>query len=197
MDDHFWLKLAISTGAVLVIVARVIWPDLKVDAITLGLLVVAILPWLSVLIESAKFPGGWEVKFRNVQRAGEKIIGGAPSGVASIEPPPAPSYLQIVEQDPNLALVGLRIELEKRIRSLGEAAGIADERSMIRLFHRLRERGVLQEPSLSGVQELVSAGNQAAHGARVEPSVAAWAFDYGPQVLAALDARLSETKRTG
>ena len=31
------------------------------------------------------------------------------------------------------------------------------------------------------------AGNNAAHGARVEASVAQWAIDYGPRVLAVLD----------
>lgn len=63
---------------------------------------------------------------------------------------------------------------------------------MMRLFHRLRENGVLKDASLSGLQKLVSTGNQAAHGASVEPAIAFWAFEHGPQVIAALDARLHE-----
>ena len=42
---------------------------LTIDAISLGLLIVALLPWASSLIESAKFPGGWEIKFRDLKKA--------------------------------------------------------------------------------------------------------------------------------
>jgi hypothetical protein len=194
MDNHFWLKLAISAIALGVILARVIWPNLRIDAITLGLLIVAVLPWLAELIESAKFPGGWEVKFRNVQSAAQKVLQEAPAAAATAEPDLIGFERGPFQfwTDPNIALVALRIEIEKRIREIARRAGISDDRSMLRLFNRLRERGVLQQSALNGLQELVAAGNQAAHGARVEPNVAAWALDYGPQVIAVLDARLKE-----
>jgi hypothetical protein len=190
MKEYFWLKLLISVAAGAVIITRVYRPDLNIDAITLGLIIVALLPWLSVLIESAKFPGGWEIKFRNVQSAGQKVLEAAPVAGPTAEAP-QPTYLDVVNRDPNLALVGLRIEIEKRLRALAERYNLMDERSVMRLFHRLRERGILNDASISGLQELVMAGNSAAHGAKVEPSVAAWAVDYGPQILAALDSKLS------
>ena len=68
-----WLKAVITIVALGVIALRVYYPDLKIDAVTFGLMVVAILPWLSELIESAKFPGGWEVKFRDVKEARAKV----------------------------------------------------------------------------------------------------------------------------
>lgn len=189
MIEHIWLKLGISIASLGAIIARMVWPDLKVDVITLGLILVALLPWLSVLIESAKFPGGWEVKFRSLQSAAQKVISEVPTALTA-DVVPRPAYLEIIERDPNLALVGLRIEIEKRLRALGEAAGIKEERSLMRLFQRLREEGVLRDASLSGLQEVVMAGNQAAHGAKVEPNVASWAADYGPELLATLDAHL-------
>jgi hypothetical protein len=196
MAEHIWLKLGISAGALSVIIARLIWPDLKVDVITLGLIIVALLPWLSAIIESAKFPDGWEVKFRSLQSAAQKVISEAPAAVAP-DMPPRPAYLEIIERDPNLALVGLRVEIEKRLRALGEAAGIKEERSLMRLLQRLREEGILLDASLSGLQEVVMAGNQAAHGAKVEPNVTSWAADYGPQLLATLDAHLRAVGRHG
>ncbi len=63
----FSLYWFIPLGALVIIAARIIWPSLLIDAITLGLLIVVILPWLSKLIESAKFPGGWELTFRRIQ----------------------------------------------------------------------------------------------------------------------------------
>ena len=54
-------------GALAIASAHLIQPALKIDAITLGLLVIAILPWLPRLLESAKLPGGWEVTFRRLE----------------------------------------------------------------------------------------------------------------------------------
>ncbi|MCF5946695.1 hypothetical protein L2249_25705, partial [Xanthomonas perforans] len=67
-----WLKAVISVVAVSAIAVRIAFPEIKIDLVTLGLMIVAVLPWLSELIESAKFPGGWEVKFRDLREAGEK-----------------------------------------------------------------------------------------------------------------------------
>ncbi len=94
--------------------------------------------------------------------------------------------------DPNLALVALRIEIEKRIRKLAQQHNLASDRtSLMRIFRSLQSAGVLRDPVLSGLQELVMFGNQAAHGADVDPQAASWAVDYAPSVLAALDEALS------
>ena len=189
MTRTFWLKLFISVAAIIFIAVRIIWPELNIDAITLGLLIVAVLPWLTPLIESAKFPGGWEVKFRDVQAAGQRIIQDV--SVSTIEPTTASlSYLEISDRDPNLALVGLRIEIEKRLRALAQKHGLSDQRSLSRFSQDLIRQGVLDSSSVSGLQELIMFGNQAAHGAKVEDRAAEWAIDYGPQVLAALDSKL-------
>lgn len=188
------LRVLITLGAVAIVLLRLLWPTLKIDAVTLGLVVVAVLPWLSGLIRSAEFPGGWKIEFQDVQAAGEKVTATNPTTLPSTEGPP-PSYLQIAERDPNLALVGLRIEIEKRLRQLATHHKLPQSHSMIRLFEELRRRGILNDPSVSGLSELVMAGNQAAHGARVEAQAASWAIDYGPQVLAVLDAKLGESER--
>lgn len=62
-----WLKLLIPLIASVFIVVRIIWPGLQIDAITLVLLAIALLPWLSILIESAKLPGGYEITFRRIE----------------------------------------------------------------------------------------------------------------------------------
>src|ERR1035438_2488585 len=92
-----WLKLLLSIVAIGCIAARIIWPTLKIDSVTLGLIVLALLPWFSEIIESLKLPGGWEVKFKDLKEAGEKVaqnlspVSGpgralAPSSVESGEP---------------------------------------------------------------------------------------------------------------
>lgn len=64
---HLVLRLVVTVAALGLIALRMAKPDLNVDAVVLGLALVAILPWLPELIESASFPGGWMVKFREMQ----------------------------------------------------------------------------------------------------------------------------------
>lgn len=176
-------KWVITVGALLVVGVRMIWPALAIDAVALGLLGLAVLPWLSGVIKSAELPGGWKVEFRDLQEAGQKVTAGIPDR----GPIPAPSYLAVASIDPNLALVGLRIEIEKRVRELAGRYGLADNRSLTRMIEELRMRGVLRSDSASGLRDLIQAGNQAAHGADVDGRATQWAMDYGPEVLAALE----------
>lgn len=71
------LKTLLSLSVVGLIILRVNRPELKIDAVTLGLLVLALLPWFINFLESAEFPGGWKLKFRELakqQEAQQEII---------------------------------------------------------------------------------------------------------------------------
>jgi len=184
------LKVAMTGGAVGVIVARLVWPELRLDAVTLGLLVVAILPWLSPLIKSAEFPGGWKIEFQEVKEAGDKVTAKAPgAGKADLKFEGYAPTVIISSADPNLALVGVRIEIERRLRLLAEASGIPPDQSALRLARALHQRGILSEDEFGGLRQLIDAGNRAAHGAVVASDVSAWVQDYAPEVLAALTAK--------
>jgi hypothetical protein len=65
-------KIVISLIALVLIAVRLKWPNTKVDTVTIGLLVVALLPWIAVLVESAELPGGWKVRFRELKNEQEK-----------------------------------------------------------------------------------------------------------------------------
>ena len=75
MKKTICIKIIISCGGLLILVIHLIWPAIKIDVVHLGLILIVILPWLSSLIESAEFPGGWKIKFRDIQQAGAKITG--------------------------------------------------------------------------------------------------------------------------
>ena len=195
MSGITWLKAAISLCATACIVLRLIFPDIKIDAITVGLLIVAVLPWFSALIESAKLPGGWEVKFRDLQKAATAITESATATTTTTTttPPPQPAFIAIATRDPNLALAGLRIEIEKRVRAIALKHGIQETYSVRQTLDRLRRAGVFDYRAIGGLDQIINAGNHAAHGAYVEPSVAEWAIEYGPSVLNVLDNHLKET----
>lgn len=179
-------------------IARLLWPWLQIDAVSLGLLALVILPWLTPLIKSAELPGGWKVEFQDVEKAAEKITGPQIDvattgeiwrGPAAEHASTAESSIQefaISSGDPNLVLVALRIEVEKRIRALATRARVLTG-SLLQLLHALRARGIISADQAVGLEAMISAGNKAAHGAQVDPSVAAWARTRGADILKVLD----------
>ena len=185
MKNTTRIKILISSAGLFILLARLIWPMIKVDAISLGLLIVAILPWLSSLIESAEFPGGWKIKFRDIQQAGAKITAGEET---------SPTTSTTTTTTSTTTLPPEALEIEKRIRKLAEIEGLKLNQPLSRLLRELNQRGVLSQMVFSGLQEIVSAGNQAAHGAKVEPSVTDWAFDMGQNILLAMDRKIQESR---
>jgi hypothetical protein len=68
-----WLGVGVSTVALIAAVAHVVWPGIKVDTITVLLLVVALVPWLGDLLDSIELPGGWKVKYRALEERQESV----------------------------------------------------------------------------------------------------------------------------
>ena len=186
------LKVAITLLAISGLVLRIAFPNLRIDAVSLGLLAIAILPWLSPLIKSAELPGGLKIEFQDVKAAAERVAAGEPAAASASLQITEPSYLAIAEADPRLALVGLRIEIEKRLRTLAEQVGAVKGRPLTQLIRDLQERGVISPESIGGLLDLIKLGNQAAHGVPMESDAAYSAVEYGPRVLGILDAKLAE-----
>jgi len=62
-----YVRIGISFCALALLVLHRLYPGLfPSDVIGIGLLVVAILPWVLSVISEAELPGGWKVKFREV-----------------------------------------------------------------------------------------------------------------------------------
>ncbi len=100
------------------------------------------------------------------------------------------SLKNVAGTDPNLALVGFRIEIEKRLRELARNKGLDPSLTLSAILRELRRRALLPWRVGSALSDLIALGNQAAHGVAVEPQTAAWVFEEGPEVLAALDRML-------
>jgi hypothetical protein len=187
------LKAIVTVGAVSAFATHLILPNLKIDAVSFGFLLLALLPWLSPLIKSAKLPGGFEIEFQDVKNAADKVAAGEPAaaamGTAAVQ---EPSYLTIAEQDPRLGLILLRIEIEKRLRAIADKVDLPKARSISQMLRELEGHGVLSSESLGGLRDLISLGNQAAHGVPVSSDAALSAVDYGPRVLGILDTKLAQ-----
>jgi hypothetical protein len=77
------ISLAVSAVALGFAIAHLAKSDIKVDNATVGLVVIAAIPWLAPVmaryVKSFKAPGGWEVNFQELQRKVEEAQGAAQS----------------------------------------------------------------------------------------------------------------------
>lgn len=62
------ISALISVAALIVAAAHLVWPDARIDVVTLGLLVLAVIPWLAPLFKSIELPGGWKVEFQELKQ---------------------------------------------------------------------------------------------------------------------------------
>lgn len=184
------IKYAITLLALIVALAHLIWPAIRIDAITVTLLVVAVLPWLGSLFKSIELPGGLKILYQDLEKIEERA---RDAGLLSEEPTKEKedySFQTIASTDPNLALAGLRIELEKRLIKLAESRALKlGRKSLNSLLSELNQHELINGGERALVSDLAVLLNSAVHGAVVDPSAAEWALNIGPQILKALDER--------
>ena len=192
------IQIWITLGALAIAAIHVWWPTLAIDAVTVTLVLAAIVPWLAPLFKKLKLPGGWEFEFQELQQTKERaekagLLSAAPPALAA---PPRYSFQLVADEDPNLALAGLRIEIERRLVQLAEANGIdRSRRSAGALLRLLAERQVLTYEQQSVLSDMLGMLNQAVHGATVPRDAADWAMQVGPPLLRTLDERIPEQSR--
>jgi hypothetical protein len=201
------LKIIISVLAIALTLIHQFIPAAKIDATTLLLIAAAIVPWALQYLKGFEIPGVIKIDFLDAKAATDKvtqtfITPGSGQLTTSGNPPvirnrPTTDLVAdlraIYERDPNLALVGFRIEVEKRIRELARAQGLADDRdSLQRLIQALTKRNVIPPDAGSGLMELVALGNRAAHGAAVSADAGSWLLDVGPSILLKLDTLIAD-----
>jgi len=188
------LQIVISATALLIAIIHIIKPDLKIDAITLVLIGFAIIPWLAPLIKSIELPGGWKIEYQDLERTRQKVDKvGLLSETLSDEDSKKYSFQIIAQDDPNLALAGLRIEIEKRLKRLAEQNNIGTRmQGMARVLDMLSKKGLITFQEKSVISDMIVQLNSAVHGAKVDEHAAEWAIDIGPRILKSLDDRLTK-----
>lgn len=186
------LRISITVVALLIALLHTFFPEFKIDGITLVLLIVALVPWFALLFKSLEFPGGWKVEFRDflkVQDEARKV--GLLASEEKVEWAQRYSFQLVSEEDPNLALAGLRIEIEKRLIQLAGLEGDKHRKEGVRqLLKILSQQGILTTQERSVLAELISLLNSAVHGATIDKRAAEWAMEVGPRILQALDDKI-------
>ncbi len=138
------LRWIVTIAALMLALAHLIWPKLSIDAITLGLLAIAVIPWLAPLIKSLELPGGWKVELQEMYQVTARAQDAGLIDTQTGAPTAELSFQLIADRDPNLALAGLRIEIERRLLRLSEQHQIPlRSRGVSQILHELDKRGVL------------------------------------------------------
>jgi hypothetical protein len=183
------VQVAISLTAIAAAAVHIVWPALAVDGITLALVVIAIIPWLAPLVKSLELPGGWKVELRELQQAKEDAdMAGLLAPTSTLDSNREYSYQLIADNDPNLALAGLRIEIEKRLRNIAQARNILGRKQSVgSLMRVLLQEGVLTQQEYGVLADMVGLLNSAVHGATVDNRAVEWAMETGPRLLKSLD----------
>lgn len=188
-------SVIISVVVGLFLLAHLFVSRVEVDPIAIILLVLVIAPWLAPILKSVELPGGVKIEFKDLEKIRESA---AEAGLLKmpLEKKEELAYVSIADQDPNLALAGLRIEIERRLRAIAEAYGINIERKSIRQVLRQLSIGeAISQGQATVLNDLVVVLNEAVHGAEVDPRVTEWAIEVGPSFLAVLDERLALRQR--
>ncbi|MHA1947182.1 MAG: hypothetical protein ACXADW_00005 [Candidatus Hodarchaeales archaeon] len=197
------ISLIFGLIAILYMLSAELLPGIKIDYITIVLLIIALFPWIFPYIKSIEIPGKIKIDTINsseIKKSTEKVLSELPekkeitseSRRAEVE-----VFSQIGESDPNLVIVGLGIEIEKRLRTLIERYEIDKKgRGRFSLKFMLREltvKGIIPKNQVLGLEELINYRNQAAHGYEVESSAADWAITAAPRILSYLDSLIEES----
>ncbi|WAC08403.1 MAG: hypothetical protein OS130_04205 [Thermodesulfobacteriota bacterium] len=188
------LQYGITICALLVALAHIIWPSLTIDAITVTLIFIALVPWLAPLFKSLELPGRLKIEFQDFERARTKADkAGLLSEFPRIESERQYSFQLVAQEDPKLALAGLRIEIEKRLTEIAESNNINPEKAGIgRLLRILGERQLLSQEQRSALADMVGLLNSAVHGGEIDNRAAEWALDVGPRLVSALEAKVNK-----
>ena len=192
-----FIKWIITLTAVLIAVCHAYFPDIKIDSIILTLLAIALIPWLAPLFRSVELPGGVKVEFQELETAKKKVEEAgllSADGENNKQKAHVYAFESVAGNDPNLALAGLRIEIESRLREIAKNKNINDDRAPLRIVtSELVKKGVLNRNEATSIEELLPLLNSAAHGASVDSRATEWALEFGPRLLDALEDRLGET----
>jgi hypothetical protein len=61
-------RLVVTAAALAGVAGHLIWSNLKVDGVVVAMLVIALVPWLGSVFDSLELPGGWKLKYREIQQ---------------------------------------------------------------------------------------------------------------------------------
>lgn len=196
------IKITISLLATALLFYHLFIKKLELDPTILFFIFLIFLPWILSIIKSIEF-FGLKIELKDAQSATNKLTQASvmintphrkqvTTKIKSTVSTSSPELKILSEYDPNLALVGIRIELEKRIRKIGEKYEINHHIPLLKLVKMLSDKGVFTYEIMNGLIELIGLGNKAAHGVKVSKEASDWVISKSEEIITLLDSYLEK-----
>ncbi len=138
-----------------------------------------------------KSVGGTRISRESLTKEAEQVGLLAPKNETSKEPPYF--FQTISEKDPQLALLGLRSEIEQRIIQLAEKHELTSTgKGLGKMLRDLQERRIFTGGEWSVITDMIGSLNNAAHTPNkdIRIETVEWALEVGPRLLKTLDAKI-------
>lgn len=196
-------SISVTTIFVIVIVARMLFPSkVKIDYISLILIVMASLPWLMPYIKTLEINGLGKLETNTIatkeqkneiQKTMEEVE--SINEIDDIENNNEYVFYNLRNTDSKLALAGMRIEIERLLRNIAELNSIDISRqfSLTKLTQELNKHGVISDTELKAVKDISQILNRAVHSELSSDDLENldWIFDYGMVLIYTLESKLA------
>jgi hypothetical protein len=187
-----YLAVLTSCFCFILIVLRIIYPQILIDTTTIALIIIMIFPWLIPHIKTIKFPGGTEVDFKEEVERMEYLSQRLKIPKTTIKtyearPTPESTYLDLFKTDPNLALAFLRINIERKLREVAKQKELDHEYGLREILHKLHSRKIVGSPEYEILNIIIDVCNRAVHAEKVDALTALKVLDLGTWMLSYLD----------
>ncbi len=63
------IQIVITFCAIAVALLHALFPSIQIDAITVTLIGIAVIPWLGTLFKSVELPGGVKIEYHELEKA--------------------------------------------------------------------------------------------------------------------------------
>jgi hypothetical protein len=190
------LKIIITITAVGLAAAHIIFPKINIDNITVILIGMALVPWLEPLFKSVGLPGGISFRFQDLElleaeaeKAGLITTNNFNNESATLLP--EYDFIEIADKNPELAFLSLRIEIEKKLRSIATSYHIATANlSATGILKQFEQKHILNKNESSVLQKMLSFFNKAAHASAYDGRLARWVHTNGPSIINNLEKKI-------
>ena len=171
--------LVFITGLILIIVHG-FWPNsFAVDGFTVSILFILLIPSIAQYLRRAKIPGA-EFEFKDEIRKTEEIVQRSVEQAEKERTKGKRKFLpfetfklsaakELLDSDPVLALASLRIEIERKLRSISELLHLQTGKgtSPSKLIQVLKQKKILSSEQIEALQRIISMCNKAIHGSSI------------------------------
>lgn len=193
MKSAIKIQISITIAAITIAAIHILLPNLKIDTITLALVIVAVVPWLAPLFKNIELPGGLKFEFQELERVKQEAKAAGLIDETTPQNQTAYTFLDVAETNPEFALAGLRLELEKSLRILAKQEGVGDFKrygGASFLIRDLHKKEIISNQEKAALADMIGTLNRAIHGQELDHRATQWVIDIGPQILDSLNKRL-------